>query len=104
MDHAPFAPQQSALVDKPIATVLVVDDTPDNLTLMGSLLREHYLVKVANHGEKALKIAQSSTPPDLILLDIMMPEIDGYEVCRRLKASPATRDIPVIFLTARSDP
>ena len=103
MDNAPFASPQAALVDKPIATVLVVDDTPDNLTLMGSLLREHFLVKVANHGEKALKIAQSDTPPDLILLDIMMPEMDGYEVCRRLKAAAATRDIPVIFLTARSD-
>jgi len=68
MDNAPFASHQPTLVDKPIATVLVVDDTPDNLTLMGSLLREHYLVKVANHGEKALKIAQSDTKPDLILL------------------------------------
>ncbi|MBT9513161.1 MAG: response regulator, partial [Acidovorax sp.] len=104
MDNAPFAATQATLVDKPIATVLVVDDTPENLTLMGSLLREHYLVKVANHGEKAIKIAQSDTPPDLILLDIMMPEVDGYEVCRRLKAEAATRDIPVIFLTARSDP
>ena len=103
MDNAPFAPSLSTFVDKPIATVLVVDDTPDNLTLMGSLLREHYLVKVANHGEKALKIAQSDTPPDLILLDVMMPDLDGYEVCRRLKALPATRDIPVIFLTARSE-
>ena len=104
MDNAPFAPLPVAFVEKPIATVLVVDDTPDNLTLMGSLLRDHYLVKVANHGEKALKIAQSGTPPDLILLDVMMPDMDGYEVCRRLKALPATRDIPVIFLTARSDP
>ena len=103
MDNAPFASSPATLVDKPIATVLVVDDTPENLTLMGSLLREHYVVKVANHGEKALKIAQSATPPDLILLDIMMPEVDGYEVCRRLKEAPATRDIPVIFLTARSD-
>ena len=104
MDNAPFAPLPVAFVEKPIATVLVVDDTPDNLTLMGSLLRDHYLVKVANHGEKALKIAQSGTPPDLILLDVMMPDMDGYEVCRRLKTLPATRDIPVIFLTARSDP
>ena len=63
MDNAPFASPQSTLVEKPIATVLVVDDTPDNLTLMGSLLREHFQVKVANHGEKALKIALSDTPP-----------------------------------------
>ena len=63
MDNAPFVSSQATLVDKPIATVLVVDDTPENLTLMGSLLREHFLVKVANQGEKALKIAQSETPP-----------------------------------------
>ena len=103
MDNAPCAPSQATLVDKPIATVLVVDDTPENLTVMASLLREHFVVKVANQGEKALKIAQSETPPDLILLDIMMPQVDGYEVCRRLKASSVTREIPVIFLTARSD-
>ena len=87
--------------DKP--TVLVVDDTADNLTLMAALLKDTYRVKVVNHGEKGLNIAASAHPPDLILLDIMMPEIDGYEVCRRLKADPATRDIPVIFLTAKSD-
>ncbi|ADX46997.1 response regulator receiver modulated metal dependent phosphohydrolase [Paracidovorax avenae ATCC 19860] len=92
------------LKDRTIATVLVVDDTPDNLALMATLLRDHYLVKVANHGEKALRIAQSDAPPDLILLDIMMPGLDGYEVCRQLKAHPAARDIPVIFLTARSTP
>ncbi|APW38750.1 hypothetical protein RD110_17345 [Rhodoferax koreense] len=84
-------------------TVLVVDDTADNLTLMAALLKDTYRVKVVNHGEKGLSIATSANPPDLILLDIMMPQIDGYEVCRRLKANPATRDIPVIFLTAKSD-
>ncbi|MGQ0711934.1 MAG: response regulator [Rhodoferax sp.] len=87
--------------DKP--TVLVVDDTPDNLTLMSALLRDHYKVKVANHGEKGLRIACGDNPPDLILLDIMMPDLDGYEVCRRLKQDPRTRDIPVIFLTAKSE-
>lgn len=85
------------------ATVLVVDDTPENLTLMAALLKDTYKVKVANHGDKGLKIAMSDNPPDLILLDIMMPDIDGYEVCRRLKAHAATRDIPVIFLTAKSE-
>ncbi|MBK7676373.1 two-component system response regulator [Accumulibacter sp.] len=85
------------------ATVLVVDDTPDNLSLMSALLKNSYKVKVANHGDKALRIATSATPPELILLDVMMPDIDGYEVCRRLKANPRTRDIPVIFLTARSE-
>lgn len=85
------------------ATILVVDDTPDNLALMSGLLKDEYVVKVANHGEKALRIAGGENPPDLILLDIMMPGMDGYEVCRRLKAEEATRDIPVIFLTAKSE-
>jgi len=85
------------------ATILVVDDTPDNLSLMSGLLKDFYKVKVANGGEKALKIAASDSPPDLILLDIMMPEIDGYEVCNRLKGDTKTRHIPVIFLTAKSE-
>ena len=83
------------------ATILVVDDTPDNLTLMVELLRDRYRVKVANSGERALKVAHSA-PVELILLDIMMPEMDGYEVCRRLKGDAATENVPVIFLTARS--
>ncbi|MBP9803498.1 MAG: two-component system response regulator [Candidatus Accumulibacter sp.] len=85
------------------ATLLVVDDTPDNLALMSALLRDSYQVKVATQGEKGLRIAESTSPPDLILLDVMMPDMDGYEVCRRLKANPRTRNIPVIFLTARSE-
>jgi DNA-binding NtrC family response regulator len=84
-------------------TILVVDDTPDNLALMSSLLKDAYKVKIANSGEKALRIATSDPPPDLILLDIMMPGMDGYEVCRRLKREPETMNIPVIFLTARSE-
>ncbi len=86
-----------------LPTVLVVDDTPDNLVFMSSLLGEHYRVKVANSGARALKAAQAAPVPDLVLLDIMMPDMDGYEVCRQLKAEDATRDIPVIFLTARAD-
>ncbi len=85
------------------ATVLVVDDTPDNLTLMSGLLKDSYKVKVANNGEMALNIAAADHPPDLILLDIIMPGMDGYEVCQRLKADPKTRDIPVIFLTAKAE-
>lgn len=84
-------------------TILVVDDTPDNLSLISELLQDTYTVRVANHGEKALKIAASENPPDLILLDIMMPGMDGYEVCRLLKNNPKTRDLPVIFLTAKSE-
>lgn len=85
------------------ATILVVDDTPANLSLMSTLLRDTYKVKVANGGERALEIAQSDTPPDLILLDILMPGMDGYEVCRRLKSQASTKDIPIIFLTAMAD-
>ena len=85
------------------ATVLVVDDTPDNLALMSGLLKDDYKVKIASGGEKALKIATSDTPPDLILLDITMPGMDGYEVCQRLKLDPKTMHIPVIFLTAKSE-
>ena len=84
-------------------SILVVDDTPDNLTLISALLEDTYIVKVANNGEKALKIALAASSPDLILLDIMMPKMDGYEVCRRLKTEDKTRTIPVIFLTAKAE-
>ncbi len=80
-------------------TVLAVDDTPENLDVVKGILASEYTVKVATNGKVALKIAETQAP-DLILLDIMMPEMDGFEVCRRLKAEPMTRDIPVIFLTA----
>ncbi len=92
------------MLDRPDREViLVVDDTPDNLELMSELLMDRYRVKVAGSGAKALRIAAGNMRPDLILLDVMMPEMDGYEVCARLKADAATRDIPVIFLTARSE-
>lgn len=84
-------------------TILIVDDTPDNLTLMNALLKDQYKVKVANNGEKALNIMLAPNPPDLVLLDIMMPGIDGYEVCRQLKVDIRTRNIPVIFLTAKAE-
>jgi putative two-component system response regulator len=87
--------------DKP--TILVVDDTPDNLTLVSNLLKKDYRVRVAINGEKALKIAFSDTPPDLILLDVMMPVMDGYEVCQQLRNSSLTAHIPIIFLTAKSE-
>jgi cyclic di-GMP phosphodiesterase len=84
-------------------SVLIVDDTPENLTLMNGLLREHYRTKVANSGARALALATADPRPDLVLLDIMMPEMDGYEVCRRLKAEASTKDVPVIFLTAKAE-
>ena len=80
-------------------TILVVDDAPANLTLLAGLLDQTYRVKLASSGAKALDLAQRS-PPDLILLDVMMPGMDGYEVCRQLKDDERTRHVPVIFLTA----
>ena len=84
-------------------TVLVIDDAPDNLALISRLLKDSYQVRVAQHGEMGLRVALTSPPPDLILLDTMMPDLDGYEVCRRLKSNPASRAIPVIFLNAQTD-
>jgi sigma-B regulation protein RsbU (phosphoserine phosphatase) len=83
--------------------ILVVDDTPANIKILADLLRKDYLLSVATGGADALEIAQSEDRPDLVLLDIMMPEMDGYEVCRRLKADPRTQDVPVIFVTAMSE-
>ena len=85
------------------ATVLVVDDVPENIDVLAGILRPEYKVKVSLNGDKALAIAKSAPAPDLILLDIMMPGIDGYEVCRRLKADLTTRKIPVIFVTAKGE-
>jgi diguanylate cyclase (GGDEF)-like protein len=81
-------------------TLLIVDDMPTNIRVLANLLKDEYLVQVANSGHKALEIAQGSTPPDLILLDIVMPEMDGYEVCRALKNHPASKRIPVIFISS----
>jgi putative two-component system response regulator len=88
--------------DKPV--VLLVDDTPLNLRLMHDVLKHDYIVKAVPNGARAINIAQSATPPDLILLDIMMPEMDGYEVCHRLKADPRSGHIPIIFVTTKNQP
>lgn len=80
--------------------VLVVDDTPENLAVISGVLKQDYKVRAAPSGERALQIAFSDNPPDLILLDIMMPEMDGYEVLRRIQADARTNSIPVIFVTA----
>jgi len=82
-------------------TILVVDDAPENIDVLSGILRPEYKVKAALHGDKALKIAATQPQPDIILLDIMMPDIDGYEVCQRLKVDPKTAHIPVIFITAK---
>ena len=83
-------------------TVLVVDDTPENIDVLKGILADHYRIRAATNGELALKIVEKQQP-DLILLDVMMPEMDGHEVCRRLKANPETVDIPVIFVTAKTE-
>ncbi len=82
-------------------TILVVDDVPDDIVILDEILKKEYQVKAVTNGEAALKIAQGEVPPDLILLDVMMPGMDGFEVCRRLKQDAAGAQIPVIFLTAK---
>jgi sigma-B regulation protein RsbU (phosphoserine phosphatase) len=84
-------------------SILIVDDTPINIGVISGALKDSFATKVATSGQKALAIVSGKEKPDLILLDIMMPEMDGYEVCRRLKANPDTRDIPVIFLTSQTE-
>lgn len=91
----------AANVDR--ATVLVVDDTPENLQLMTEIMKQDYRVKVANSGDTALAICHSESPPDLVLLDIMMPGMDGFEVARQLREHPSSEHIPVIFVTAMTD-
>lgn len=85
------------------ATILVVDDTAQNIDVIAGVLEDNYKIKAATNGPKALKIAAKDPPPDLILLDIMMPDMDGLEVCRHLKSDVRTRGIPVIFVTAMTD-
>lgn len=85
-----------------LQTVLVVDDAPENIDILSEVLHPYYHIRVANNGEKALKIIYSDAPPDLILLDIMMPDLSGLELCRRIKINPDRRNIPVIFVTAMS--
>ena len=86
----------------PKQSILIVDDTPENIDLLSEILAADYRVRVATSGERALKIVYSDEPPDLILLDIMMPGLSGLEICRRLKANPDRRQIPIIFVTAMS--
>ena len=84
-------------------TLLLVDDAPANIQVANAILKDDYRVRVATSGAKALELVKGKPSPDLILLDVEMPEMDGYEVCRRLKADPETRDIPVIFLTGKTE-
>ena len=81
-------------------TILIVDDTPENLSVLGELLQPAFRVRAANSGRRALQIAKADPTPDIILLDVMMPDMDGYAVLAELQATEATRKIPVIFVTA----
>jgi len=85
------------------ATILVVDDIPENIDILRELLKNKYKIKAAVNGETALKIVTGQNPPDLILLDIMMPHMDGYEVCQTIKEDRTTKDIPIIFVTANTE-
>lgn len=85
------------------ATILVVDDAPENLRVLSAVLKDQYRIKVATNGERALALAASDDPPDLILLDVVMPGMDGYEVCKRLKSDPKTAAIPVLFVSSRDE-
>lgn len=84
-------------------TVLLVDDAPANIQVVHSILKDIYKIRIATNGPKALELAKVAPPPDLVLLDVMMPEMNGYEVCTRLKSDPETREIPVIFLTGQTE-
>lgn len=84
-------------------TILVVDDTADILKVVMELLKEEYSLKIADSPKKALNLLETKPLIDLILLDVMMPDIDGFEVCKRIKQNPFYRDIPIIFLTALAD-
>lgn len=95
-----IAAQAEAWAEQGQKTILVADDTRENLTVIGELLQPYYRVRVANSGQRALKAAHTEPRPDLILLDVMMPEMDGFAVLAELRKDPATRDIPVIFVTA----
>jgi phosphoserine phosphatase RsbU/P len=86
-----------------VKTLLLVDDAPANIQIANSILKDSYKIRIATNGAKALELASVTPLPDLILLDVMMPEMDGYEVCTRLKISAETRDIPVIFLTGQTE-
>lgn len=92
-------PTRPVTIPESRQTILIVDDTPENITILGELLQPHYAIRVATSGARALKSATVLPLPDLILLDVMMPEMDGYAVLTKLRQTPETQDIPIIFVT-----
>jgi len=104
--EAPLAAAEANVPGIPVSarqTILVVDDSPENLLLMSHLFKDEYRVRVGNSGALALEMCQSNNPPDLVLLDIMMPGLDGFEVARRMREHPTSQTIPVIFVTAMTE-
>ena len=83
--------------------ILIVDDTPTNIAVVSGLLKDSFQTKVATNGEKALAIATGAEKPDLILLDVMMPRLSGFEVCQKLKSDPATKKIMILMVTALNE-
>jgi two-component system sensor histidine kinase/response regulator len=98
-----IVPEDGEPTQENLPTILVVDDTPDNLHLLAQMFKDDYRVKLATNGKKALAICQGNSPPDLILLDVMMPDMDGFDVAKALRANPASDHIPIIFVTALTD-
>ena len=90
-------------MDEHLKTILVVDDAPENIRVLSTILGPHYRVKAATSGERALEILAGDPLPDLLLLDVVMPGIDGYQVCRTLKSVARTAALPVIFVTGLTD-
>jgi signal transduction histidine kinase len=91
------------ILDEDKQKILIVDDIPSNIQILAEAMRKDYQIIFATKGEEAIKIAMAEQPPDLILLDIMLPDIDGYKVCRQLKSEKKTKEIPIIFITAKSE-
>jgi DNA-binding response OmpR family regulator len=87
--------------DNIIQTILIVDDEPTSIDILNEVLKDSYKIVFAKDGAGGIKIALSDTPPDMILLDIVMPGIDGYEVCKKLKKDDHAKNIPIIFITAK---
>ena len=94
------AKEEKTDLDKRI--ILLVDDAPAEIQAAHNILKDTYIIKIATSGARALDLAKIAPQPDLILLDVRMPEMDGYEVCSRLKSDPGTCDIPIIFLTGKT--
>ena len=102
VEERPEVSTKEEKTDSDKRIILLVDDAPADIQAAHNILKDTYIIKTATSGARALDLSKATPQPDLILLDAMMPEMDGYEVCSRLKADPGTCDIPVIFLTGKT--